>query len=112
MIIDLPDCSVEYLDPTSGYNSSDVIGTQGTMCPVATHISGENSTTYRHISAHNVYALHHVKQTRASVNAIENLNNTFIFSQHSSSSIGEHGGVLGTRFESTWQGIKVSIKDI
>ena len=111
IIIDLPDCSIKYLDPTSRYNSSDIIGTQGTLCPVATYISGENSTTYRHISAHNVYALHHVKETRASVTAIAKLSNTFIFSQHSSSSIGEHGGVLGTRFESSWQGIKVSFID-
>ena len=107
-IVDIPDCSMKYLDPASRYNSSDVIGTKGTMCPLARHISNGNATTIRHISSHNVYALQHVKETRSSVNAIKQLENTFILSEHSSSSFGGHGAILGSRFESSWQGIKVS----
>jgi len=110
IIVDLPDCALKYLDPTSRYESSDVIGAQGTMCPVAGSVSSMNTTTIiyqQYISSHNVYALQHVKETRSSVSAITKLDNTFIFSEHSSSTVGEHSAVFGSRFPSSWLGIKV-----
>ena len=110
VIVDLPDCSLKYLDPTSRYDSSDVIGAQGTMCPVARSVSSMSPTTtyQQHIFSHNVYALQHVKETSSSVSTITNLNNTFIFTEYSSSTVGEHSAVFGSRFPSSWQGIKVS----
>lgn len=111
-IIELPNCLMMYLDPASRYNSSDIIGVQGTMCPVSKHISAELNQSHQHISMHNAYALNHAKQTRSSLDLLGQLNKTFVFSQHSSTSIGQHGGVLGSRFNSSWEGMKVSRTDV
>ena len=101
--VDIPDCALKYLDPTSRYNSSDVIGANGIMCPTALHLSEENERPKQHIVSHNAYSLQHLSTVRH----ITNLNNTFIFSEHSTITTGKYGGVLGSRFESSWQGIKV-----
>jgi hypothetical protein len=96
-----------YLDPASRYNSSDIIGVQGTMCPVANHYSSKLNQSYKHISMHNGYALSHAKEVRSDLDLLGQFNKTFLFSQHSSTTIGEHGGVLGSQFDSSWQGMKV-----
>ena len=106
MIIDLPDCSKKYLDPTSRYNSSDIIGSQGTLCPLARNNVAKSIT---HISSHNTYALEHAKETASSFGSIANLNDAFIFSEHASTSIGKYGGILGSRHEFSWKGMKVSV---
>ena len=110
--VDIPDCSIKYLDPTSRYDSSDVIGAQGIMCPTALYSPTENQTSKQHIVSHNVYPLRHIKEARSSVSEVARLNNTFIFSEHSSATAGAYSGVFGSRFESSWEGIKVSFENI
>lgn len=105
--IPLPDCTLEYLDPASRYNSSDVIGAQGTICPTSLHLADGTQAAKQHIASHNSYSLQHLKTTSYSVNNITRLGKTLIFSEHSSTTAGAYGGVLGSRFESSWQGIKV-----
>ena len=59
--VPIPNCALKYLDPTSRYNSSDVIGAQGTMCPTSLHVSNKNEEPKQHIASHNSYSLQHLK---------------------------------------------------
>ena len=78
VVVNLSDCSLMHLDPASRFNSSDIIGVFGTLCPSANHATNISSISSEHISSHNTYSLNQVRETRSSLDTMTEFNKAFI----------------------------------